>query len=76
MENRWWLDGRHYEKTSNAWLALCDTHKKQLIATLGGGKLGRLRLQRWRMFFIAVAEFFGLKHGQEWGVGHYLMQKP
>ena len=41
---------------------------------LGGGEQGRLRLQRWRMFFLAVAEFFGIDEGREWGVGHYLFK--
>ncbi len=71
VEQRWWVDGRHYQKTSNAWLANADRHRAELIETLGGGALGKLRLQRWRMFFLAVAEFFGIRQGREWGVGHY-----
>lgn len=69
---RWWVDGTHYQKTSNAWLQLADSHRAEFIDTLGGGALGKLRLQRWRMFFLAVAEFFGMDQGSQWGVGHYL----
>ena len=72
--NRWWIDGHHYEKTSNAWLALADGQRDALIDILGGGQDGRIRLQRWRMFFLAVAEFFGIDRGREWGVGHYLFR--
>ena len=72
---RWWLDGTHYQKTSESWLANTDLHREQLIGILGGGQLGKLRLQRWRMFFIAVAEFFGLAHGEEWGVAHYVFER-
>ncbi len=72
---RWWLDGTHYQKTSESWLANTDRHREELIAVLGGGQLGKLRLQRWRMFFIAVAEFFGLYHGEEWGVAHYVFER-
>lgn len=75
VSERWWVNGRHYEATSNAWLARCDARKAELVQILGGGALGRLRLQRWRMFFLAVAEFFGMDGGEEWGVGHYLFEK-
>ncbi|ORE89608.1 Cyclopropane-fatty-acyl-phospholipid synthase-like protein [Oceanococcus atlanticus] len=71
---RWWVDGHHYEKTSNAWLQRSDAQRDELIEILGGGEQGRLRLQRWRMFFLAVAEFFGIDEGREWGVGHYLFK--
>lgn len=74
VENRWWVDGTHYQKTSNAWLAASDAHRQELIQILGGGSLGKLRLQRWRMFFLAVAEFFGIDQGSQWGVGHYLFR--
>nr|MBV6630550.1 class I SAM-dependent methyltransferase [Oceanococcus sp. HetDA_MAG_MS8] len=71
---RWWVSGTHYEDTSNAWLERCDAHRKELVEVLGGGAQGRLRLQRWRMFFLAVAEFFGIDGGEQWGVGHYLLK--
>jgi cyclopropane-fatty-acyl-phospholipid synthase len=31
--------------------------------------------QRWRMFYMAVAELFGYASGNEWGVGHYRFVK-
>ena len=73
VAQRWWVNGRHYEATSNAWLARCDAQREELVEILGGGRQGRLRLQRWRIFFLAVAEFFGMRGGEEWGVGHYLL---
>ena len=35
---------------------------------------GRKTFYRFRVFYIAVAEFFGLNGGDEWGVGHYLFK--
>ncbi len=31
---------------------------------------------RWRVFYLSVAEFFGYQNGQQWGVSHYRFVKP
>ena len=31
--------------------------------------------QRWRLFYIAVAELFNYNQGQEWVVMHYLFKR-
>lgn len=75
LEDRWWVDGTHYEKTSNAWLARQDKHSALITSLFEqhySAQDARIMNQRWRMFFMAVAELFGYQHGQQWGVGHYL----
>ena len=75
IENRWWFDGVHYERTSNAWLDNMDANRKATKAIFDehyGKDQSDLWVQRWRMFFMAVAELFGYDEGREWGVGHYL----
>ncbi|VVD71224.1 SAM-dependent methyltransferase [Pandoraea fibrosis] len=72
--NRWWLDGRHYQRTANDWLAALDASRALTLPILeaGYGAQASIQFQRWRMFYMAVAELFGYAHGTEWGVGHYL----
>lgn len=74
----WDWDGSHYQKTSEAWLSNMDRHLVELRDVLkpvyGEQEVDRW-LGRWRMFFISVAEFFGYRGGNEWGVTHYLFEK-
>jgi cyclopropane-fatty-acyl-phospholipid synthase len=76
---RWRWEGTHYQKTANAWLANLDAHRETvmplLVATYGEAHAA-LWLQRWRVFFMACAELFGYRRGQEWWVGHYLFERP
>jgi cyclopropane-fatty-acyl-phospholipid synthase len=76
LAERWWWSGTHYEKTSNAWLALMDARRESILPILarayGAGEAERW-FMRWRVFFMAVAEMFGYRRGEEWGVGHYLL---
>lgn len=75
---QWRVDGRHYEKTSNAWLARLDARRGEieaLFAEVYGPAEAARWVQRWRMFFLAVAELFGYAQGREWFVGHYLFQR-
>ena len=74
LEQRWQWDGRHYEKTANAWLAQMDRRRDRLwpvIEQTYGRDFARTWWMRWRMFFMACAELFGFDNGQEWFVSHY-----
>ena len=75
---RWVWDGRHYEKTSNAWLANMDKRKAEIMPIMEQtyGKADASKwFMRWRMFFMACAELFACEGGQEWFVGHYLFAR-
>jgi cyclopropane-fatty-acyl-phospholipid synthase len=73
IEQLWLVDGTHYEKTANHWLARQDSRHDALMAVLreGYGDRAALQFQRWRMFWMACAELFGYARGQEWLVAHY-----
>jgi cyclopropane-fatty-acyl-phospholipid synthase len=76
--SRWRWNGRHYEKTANAWLANVDAQRAdalRVLAKVHGEDAAEMWLQRWRVFFMACAELFGYREGNEWWVGHYLFER-
>jgi len=78
LQQQWWVSGTHYEKTSNHWLAGMDAKKAEIMKVFKAGygeDQAVIWFNRWRMFYMAVAELFGYKHGNEWGVAHYLFTK-
>jgi cyclopropane-fatty-acyl-phospholipid synthase len=78
IEERWQVDGTHYQKTAQAWLANLDTRRAEALAILGrtyGRARARERLWAWRLFFLACAECWGYRGGVEWIVSHYRLRK-
>jgi len=73
IEQRWLVDGVHYERTANHWLARQDREHDAVMAVLETvhGDRADLWFQRWRIFWMACAELFGYAGGQEWLVAHY-----
>jgi cyclopropane-fatty-acyl-phospholipid synthase len=77
VTNQWWIDGTHYARTANHWLASLDAARERVMPMLreAYGDAAAVWFQRWRMFYMAVAELFGYARGREWGVAHYLFDK-
>jgi cyclopropane-fatty-acyl-phospholipid synthase len=73
VEDTWRLGGHHYRKSAEAWLINQDHHRDEVMAVLRAayGSDARLWHQRWRLFWMACAELFGYRGGNEWMVGHY-----
>ena len=73
VEEEWIWSGEHYRRTAEAWLERLDGRgdavRRILSALVGEGEAPR-EVQRWRMFFMACAELFGLRGGTEWMVLH------
>lgn len=73
VDHRWLVDGTHYQKTADLWLARQDRQRDAVLAVLreAYGDHAALWFQRWRMFWMACAELFGFAGGSEWLVTHY-----
>jgi cyclopropane-fatty-acyl-phospholipid synthase len=64
------VDGTHYARTAEAWLARLRAHEDEIA-----DRFGRAFLADWRVFFLACAELWGYRGGTEWLVAHYLFAR-
>ncbi|MBI1770428.1 MAG: class I SAM-dependent methyltransferase [Bacteroidetes bacterium] len=78
IEKHWRVNGQHYQKTSEAWLLNIDRNKSEILEIFSKvyGEENKIKWWvYWRVFFMACAELWGFKKGNEWFVSHYLFQK-
>jgi len=79
IDAHWHVNGSHYQKTSEAWLSRMDAAKDELLPlireTYGADQQTRWWVY-WRVFFMACAELWGYRNGEEWIVSHYRFRKP
>lgn len=78
VEKHWHVNGTHYGKTAEAWLANMDAHKKEIMPlfeqTYGKNQAVKWWVY-WRLFYMACAELWKFNDGNEWIVSHYLFHK-
>lgn len=91
LQKSWFINGKHYGRTCEDWLKKQDAGKSTWIGSgreaelitggKGGEKPGEKELEgrksffKFRIFFLACAEFFALNDGESWGVGHYTFRQ-
>jgi cyclopropane-fatty-acyl-phospholipid synthase len=79
LSSQWKVNGRHYSRTCEDWLRKMDAHKRELMPLFRetyGAEQAVTWWVRWRLFYLACSELFNYSNGEEWGVSHYLFQKP
>jgi cyclopropane-fatty-acyl-phospholipid synthase len=77
LEAQWFMNGRHYGRTAEAWFENQRAHRHDLMPVLQQvyGADAEKWFVRWQLFFLACAELFNYGNGNEWGVGHYRFQR-
>jgi len=78
IADHWRVSGRHYGQTAEHWLENVDRNRDAALAALATDGLdpaaARLQVNRWRIFFMACAELWNFRGGDEWFVSHYLFR--
>jgi cyclopropane-fatty-acyl-phospholipid synthase len=78
IENHWVVNGRHYGHTANQWLENMYANEPEvrriLRETYGSAEETRWWVY-WRVFYMACAELWNFREGDEWHVSHYLFAK-
>ncbi|MGY6500572.1 MAG: SAM-dependent methyltransferase [Acidimicrobiales bacterium] len=77
LVDHWRVSGTHYERTLNAWLARMDERRDSvmpILATVYGDDAAAW-FERWRVFFMASAQLWGYRRGDEFLVSHYLFRR-
>ncbi len=75
----WKVNGRHYAQTAEHWLQNMDAHRAEImplfVQTYGSDQAVKWWAY-WRVFYLACAELWWFRSGEEWLVSHYLFRKP
>jgi cyclopropane-fatty-acyl-phospholipid synthase len=75
----WKVNGRHYQQTAEHWLKNMDAHRDEILPLFRdtyGAEQATKWWAYWRVFYMACAELWGYKRGEEWLVSHYVFRKP
>lgn len=75
----WKVNGTHYARTAEHWLEHMDANRAEimpLFAQTYGADQAVKWWAYWRVFYLACAELWNYRQGEEWHVSHYLFRKP
>jgi cyclopropane-fatty-acyl-phospholipid synthase len=76
IEAAYKVNGRHYAKSSEAWLKLFYEEKDQIREIMNevyGEEQAKVWQNRWRIYYLSLAEFFAMREGTEWFSTQYVL---
>ncbi len=79
LVEEWKVNGIHYARTAEHWLQNMDSHRAEILPLLAqtyGARQAVKWWAYWRVFYLACAELWWFRGGEEWHVSHYLFRKP
>ncbi len=79
IREHWNVSGWHYQQTAECWLRNMDAHRDKIQPVFEkayGPEDAERWWNYWRVFFMACAELWGFRDGQEWIVSHYRFEQP
>lgn len=75
----WKVNGTHYARTAEHWRQNMDARRAEILplfAQTYGADQAVKWWSYWRVFYLACAELWWFRGGEEWHVSHYLFRKP
>ena len=77
LRESWTVNGRHYRRTAELWLANMDAAEAELRPLFKHvyAEEHAKWWSYWRIFFLSCAELWGYRGGEEWTVNHYALDK-
>ena len=77
LRQDWKVNGRHYQQTAEHWLQAMDRNREKILPlfaeTYSQDAVTKWWVY-WRVFYMACAELWGYRQGEEWLVSHYLFE--
>lgn len=78
LKSQWWVNGKHYATTFDAWLERLSTnreHAMELLLTRYGIQQAGVKYRSIEWYLWVSSEEYAFKEGNSLGISHYLFSK-
>jgi cyclopropane fatty-acyl-phospholipid synthase-like methyltransferase len=79
LVDQWWVSGKHYAATFDAWLERMSVNRERMIALLlprcANEQQAMIEYRKMELYLWISSEEYGFRDGDALGISHYLFQK-